>query len=425
VYNKSRFTLSHGELATHELISDFEKVVIENVKSGIELSLLEERSEVYTAQLDKLPVIERKVTDLERNVKVLQQVGVELRSMLEQVKLTEAAVTGNVTVIDVARVPTIPVSPNKMLIMAIAALLGMALGFLMCILVNLRDNVISTREDIRKTLGDTIPILGCLTLLKNPKEQKNNNYSDVQESDKPNHSSIFVYENPNSLHSEQLLSITSNLLYGKAFNKNQVISISSCDMSAGKTTIISNIAMSLVQTGAKVILIDGDLRLPSLASVFGYSRNKIGLSDVVLEKEKLEDVIVQPIADIPNLHLLPVGLRPQVPSSILSFNHIEPIINILKANYDYILIDAPPVSYSLEVLTIGQLSDAIVINVRAGITTKEALKELMKTLDTVKDKISGIVLNGFIPITSDPGGHTSDYGYGKYTYGKYGYNKYS
>lgn len=408
----------------NKLISDFEQVVIENVKSEIELSLLEERSKIYSSELDKLPVIERKVTDLERNVNVLQQVGLDLRSMLEQVKLTEAAVSGNVTVIDKARIPKVPVSPNKLLIMAVATLLGMALGFLLCILINIKDNVICTREDIIKSIGKNIPILGCLSLIDINHEEEKVKYviQKTSEESKIDYSAIFVYDNPNSMQSEQLLNITSNLLYGKRFKKNQVISISSCDMSAGKSTIISNIAIALEQTGAKVIIIDGDLRLPSIASTFGYSRNDKGIVEVVIEKEKLENVIVQPIKDIPNLHILPVGRRPQVPSSILSYNHFKLIIDKLKANYDYILIDAPPVSYSLEVLTIGKLSDAVIINIRAGITTKESLKELLGTLSSVNDKISGFVLNGFIPTNSDVGGYASDYGYGKYGYNKYNYN---
>ncbi|MBK5202024.1 MAG: AAA family ATPase, partial [Spirochaetaceae bacterium] len=339
IINKKLLSYSNKDVYSIKILSEYSKLVLENVKSKIELSLLQERSKVYTTELDKLPVIERQVTDLERNVAVLQQVGLDLRSMLEQVKLTEAAVSGNVTVIDEALIALNPISPNKSLIMAVAILLGMALGFLMCILVNLKDNTINTRADIKKAIGENIPLLGWIPLFIKNTDKK------ATESDERDNHSIFVYNEPNSLRSEKVLSITSNLLYGKTFEKNQVIAISSCDMSAGKSTLLSNIAMSLVRTGAKVILIDGDLRLPALSSTFGYLSNKIGLVEVVMGKEELENVIVQPIADVPDLHILPVGHKPQVPSAILSYSHMEKIINNLKKYYDYILIDAPPVSY--------------------------------------------------------------------------------
>ncbi len=420
IINKNIVNYVGNDIYVNNIIAEYGKLTLENIKSKIELSLLQERSKVYNSELDKLPVIERKVTDLERNVTVLQQVGLELRSMLEQVKLTEAAVSGNVTVIDEAQVPLLPVSPNKMLIMAVSVLLGMALGFLMCILVNLRDNVICTRDDIKKAVGENIPLLGWIPLVIKDKTDEKNDESQANKN-KIDHSSIFVYNSPNSLEAEKVLSITSNLLYGKTFENNQVISINSCDMSAGKSTILSNIGMSLVRTGAKVIIIDGDLRLPSVAATFGYSRNKLGTVEVVMGKEKLEDVIVQPIVDVPNLHILPVGHKPQVPSSILSYTRIKPIIDKLRKYYDYILIDAPPVSYASEVLTIGQLSDAIIINVRAGVTTKDSLKELLDNLVTVESKISGVVLNGFVPSKGDFGGRSGDYGYGKYGYA---YNNY-
>lgn len=396
------------DIYNNKIISDYSKLILENIKSEIELSLLEERSKVYNAELDKLPVIERRVTELERNVAVLQQVGLDLRSMLEQVKLTEAAVSGNVTVIDEAQIALIPISPNKLLIMAVAILLGMALGFLMCILVNLKDNTINTRDDVKKVVGDSIPLLGWIPLFIKEKKDDSENLDESN--------SIFVYNKPNSLQAEKVLSITSNLLYGKTFKKNQVIAVNSCDMNAGKSTLLTNIAMSLVRTGAKVIVIDGDLRLPSVLKNFGYSNNKVGLVEVILEMEELKDVIVKPFDDVDGLNVLPVGHKPQIPSSILSYTNLDKIIKILRTYYDYILIDAPPVSYASEVLTIAQLSDSIILNVRANITTKESLSELLDSLVTVQEKISGVVLNGFIPSKSDFGGKTGNYGYNKYSY---------
>jgi capsular exopolysaccharide synthesis family protein len=408
--SKNLFKYSNGDPYVDKILAEYSKSTLEIVKDDIELFALEERSKVYNDELDKLPLIERQVTDLERNVTVLQQVGLSLRSMLEEVKLTEAAVSGNVTVIDYAEIPLNPISPNKLLIMAVAMLLGIALGFLMCIIANLRDNSLNSREDVRKAIGDNIPLLGWIPLIMPEKKSEKNadNFS--------NYSSIPVYKNPSSQIAEKYMSITSNLIYGTTLSKNQVMSITSCGMSSGKSTAISNIAMCLAQMGSRVIIVDGDFRRSTILSTFGYSRTPKGCVEVVLGKKKLEEVIFQPIPGVENLHVLPVGHKPQVPSSILAHPRFSEMIDILRVHYDYILIDAPPLTYASEVLFLCKMSDTTLINVRAGITPKEALKELLVDLDPVKAKISGAILNGFVPSKNDHGGSVS----GKYGYG-YGY----
>lgn len=416
--NKTLYQYSNGEPYVDTLLVEYGKSVVEVLKDDIEISALVERSKVYNDELDKLPFIERQVAELERTVTVLQQVGLDLRSMLEQIKLTEAAVSGNVTVIDYAEIPLTPISPNKFLIMVVALFFGVAFGFLACIIVNFRDNTLNTREDVRNVIRENIPLLGWIPLLTNrPVDKK-------EHGDSLLYSSIPVYNDPSSLISEKFMSITSNIIYGKALSNNQVMSITSCGMSSGKSSAVTNIAMCLAQMGSKVILVDGDFRMPAILSTFGYSRSRTGCVEVILGNKKLEDVIVQPIPDVSNLHVLPVGHKPQVPSSIIGNPRFSKLLDILRSNYDYILIDAPPLDYASEVLSIGKMSDTVLINVRAGITPKESLKELLIDLDAIKEKINGVILNGFIPSTTDRGGRVNDkyghsYGYG---YG-YGANK--
>jgi capsular exopolysaccharide synthesis family protein len=413
--NKNLFKYSNGDGYVDKILAEYGKATLDVIKDDIELYALEERSKVYNDELDKLPLIERQVTDLERNVTVLQQVGLDLRSMLEQVKLTEAAVSGNVTVIDYAEIPIRPVSPNKLLIMAVAFLLGCALGFFMCIVANLRDNTLNTRDDVKNTVGDSIPLLGWVPLVEKDKSKANKDGAAKSKE----FSSITVYSDPTSQRSEKYMSITSNIIYGKTLLNNQIMSITSCDMSSGKTSTISNIAMCLAQMGSRVILVDGDFRMPSILSAFGYSQPDKGCVEVVLGKSKLEDIIVQPIPEVSNLHVLPVGTKPQVPSSILAHPRFSEMLDLLRLHYDYILIDAPPLDYAAEVLSIGKMSDTVLINVRSGITPKDALKELLTDLSAIREKINGVILNGFVPSKNDRGGSAN----GKYGYG-YGYDTY-
>jgi capsular exopolysaccharide synthesis family protein len=399
----------------NKLLSEYGKLVLDIIKTDIELTALDSRSQVYNDELDQLPIIERQVTELTRNVTVLQQVGLELRTMLEQTKLTEAAVSGNVTVIDAAKVPTIPVSPNKLLIMAVALLLGMALGFFVCIILHLSKTSIETRDDLKTILGDKYKLLGWIPLVEPEKTGKLFKKSKEDNEDKK---TIPTYDNPTSIESEKYMNITSNIIYGNFLTSNQVMTITSCDISAGKSSIIANIGMCLAKMGSKVIIIDGDFRMPSSLTTFGYSQAKKGSVEVIMGKARLEEVIVQPIEDVPNFNILPVGHKPQVPTSIIAHPYFNKMIDVLKDNFDYILIDTPPLDYASEVLALGKISDSIILTVRAGVTSKMALKDLIESLGPVDEKIIGAVLNGFIPSAADMGGSNGGkYGYGK----KYGY----
>ena len=410
----------------NKLLTEYGKLVLDVIKTDVELKALDSRSQVYNNELNQLPIIERQVTELTRNVTVLQQIGLELKLMLEKTKLTEAAVASNVTVIDEAKVPKFPISPNKLLIMAVALLLGMALGFLVCILLHLKQTTIETREDLKELLGEKYKFLGWVPLAqqKAPSRKelrritKSNKNQTVDVSDKVNKTSVSTYDNPNSLEAEKYMAITSNIIYGNFLPINKVISITSCDISAGKSSIIINIGMCLAKMGSKVLVIDGDFRMPYDLAAFGFSQSKKGSVEVIMGKSRLEDVIIRPVADIPNYNILPVGQKPQLPAAILAHPYFNKLINVLKDSYDYILIDTPPLDYGSEVLALAEISDSIILTARAGITSKNAFKDLIENLSPVNDKIIGAILNGFIPSTSDLGGSN----YGKYGYGKkYGY----
>jgi capsular exopolysaccharide synthesis family protein len=428
--NKELIPYRTDNAYTNKLLSEYGKLVLDIMKTDIELTALDSRSQIYNNELNQLPIIERQVTELTRNVTVLQQVGLELKIMLEKTKLTEAAVSGNVTVIDKAKVPTSPVSPNRLLIMAVALLLGIALGFLVCIVLNLRNTAINTRDDLKAILGERYKLLGWLPLVEFEKlskkelrlikkAKKNKTY---KEDEKLNTTSIPTCDNPTSLQSEKYMNITSNIIYGNFLPINKVITITSCDISAGKSSIIANIGMCLAKMGSKVIIIDGDFRMPSSLTTFGFSQAKKGCVEVIMGKSRLEDVIVQPMEDIPNFNILPVGHKPQLPSAILAHPYFNKMMEILKDNFDYVLIDTPPLNYGSEVLALAKLSDSIILTARAGITSKNAFKDLIESLSPVGEKIIGAILNGFIPSSSDSGGsNSSNYGYGKkYGYG-YGY----
>lgn len=385
------------------LLQGYAKTILEITKCDMSISLLSARSEQYTEELDSLPLIERKLTELQRDVTVLETIGAQLRTMLEQIKLTEAAVSGNVTVVDRAIVAKRPVSPNVLLILAVAILLGCALGFLVCLFIEMSDKTIQTTQQLKKILGPDIPVLGWVPLIKIPKktEQKDN---------------LLIYNNPKSIISEKYMGITSNLIYGRNDKKYQIFSLTSCDMSEGKSSAVANISISLARMGVKVIIIENDLRVPSVQYTFGCSLAKKGFVDYIMEDYPLEQCVRQPIADMPNLHILAPGTIPLVPSAVLSNDKFADMLQILRKNYDYIIIDTPPLEYASEVLRIGQLSDLIVLSTRAFVTTSNGLTLLIESLNQIKNKIAGCIYNGSIPSSVES---ITNYSYSGNYYKKY------
>lgn len=377
------------------------QAIVQALTTEVGIQVLQKRGAVFVEELSQLPVLERRLSELQRDVQIYEAIGLKLREMLEEVKLTEAAVTGNVTVVDAANLPLNPVSPNKLLILAVAMLLGAAIGLLLTLGIETLDVSIQSEQQIQKIVGKDVPILGWIPMMK------------VSDNDK--YPTLSVYNDPLSFESERF-KLVANMLYNKTDKK--VFSITSCAMAEGKSTIIGNVALALAQMGSKVLVIDGDLRLPSMERYFRLKHREIGLVDFVTKKTRLEDCLIQPFENTPTLHLLPPGNAPLVPAAIFSNPRYIQGLSYLENLYDFIIIDAPPLESASELLSISKHVDGLIITVRAGITSKGSLYDLVSNLRTANAPLIGFVFNGVIP------GTTSSYGYG---YGRgygYGYSAY-
>ena len=385
------------------------QAIVQALTTEVGIQVLQKRGAVFVEELSQLPVLERRLSELQRDVQIYEAIGLKLREMLEEVKLTEAAVTGNVTVVDAANLPLNPVSPNKLLIIAVAMLLGAAIGLLLTLGIETLDVSIQSEQQIQKIVGKDVPILGWIPMMK------------VSDNDK--YPTLSVYNDPLSFESERF-KLVANMLYNKTDKKE--FSITSCAMAEGKSTIIGNVALALAQMGSKVLVIDGDLRLPSMERYFRLKHREIGLVDFVTKKTRLEDCLIQPFENTPTLHLLPPGNAPLVPAAIFSNPRYIQGLSYLENLYDFIIIDAPPLESASELLSISKHVDGLIITVRAGITSKGSLYDLVSNLRTANAPLIGFVFNGVIPGTTSSYGYGYGRGYG-YGYGRsygYGYSAY-
>ena len=387
-------------LAAQELA----KALHQQAITSAQIAVLQSIEETYTKELSQLPILERQLLDLQRDVQVYETLRMRLMELLEEVKIAEAAVAGSVTVVDPAIVnrtraqEPIPVSPNKMLILAVAVLLGGALGILLALLVEMLDVTIKDEGVLRKLTGPKRPLLGWIPLM---------NFN--QNLDIP---SLVAYNDPLSFEAERYKLIANNISFGTLRSNQRIFSVTSPGMGEGKTSLIANIATSMAINGSKILLIDGDLRLPQVDTFFNLKRTPRGLVDAVTTNIAVEEVIVQPLPDVPLLHLLPPGMLPPAPTAIFNAPEYIQMIDYLLSIYDFILIDTPPLVFASELMSIAKNVDGLAINVRAGVTTKGGLRELIDNLEISNVNILGVIFNGVIE--SKMGGHYSSGRY--YTY---------
>lgn len=348
--------------------------------TGVSIDILQGRAAVFEEELSRLPLLERTLSELLRDVQISEAIGLKLREMLEEIKLLEASVSGNVKVIDTANLPLKPVSPNSLLILAVALLLGSAIGLLLALLVESLDTSIQNEEQVQRIVGRNAPMLGWVPIMKTYQK-------DV-------YPMFMVRTHPNSFEAERL-KLIANMIY--SMDGKKVFSITSSSMAEGKSMIVANISLALAQLGNKVLVVDGDLRLPSMERFFRLEHQSVGLVDAVTSGVSLEDCIVQPLEDVSTLHLLPAGSSPLVPAAIFSNPRYISWTKRLSNIYDYIIIDAPPLDAASELLAIAKHVDGLIITVRAGVTSRIALRDLLESLINANVQLAGFVFNGVMP----------------------------
>ncbi len=200
---------------------------------------------------------------------------------------------------------------------------------------------------------------------------------------------FIVEDKPKSMEAESYRTLRTNIQYSSIDKKIRSIVITSARPEEGKSTVSGNLALSFAQNGKKVIIIDCDLRKPSMHKKFNIS-NLYGLSEVLIEKETLDNAIQE---YNPNLCVLTSGKIPPNPAEMINSNSMNNLLQELKDEYDFIIIDSPP----LENVTDGQILsakvDGTILVIKAGDSKMDAVKEAKNLLNKVGANIIGIVMN--------------------------------
>lgn len=322
---------------------------------------------------------------------IAEQVGESFKNVV-QTQLepeTNGASPISLTTTQSAMVPESPVSPKIMINAVLGLLVGLAIGFGVAIARTVLDRRMHTTDDIAQVTDR--PLLG--EIIDDPDADKNR---------------IIVSTNPRSPRAESFRALRTNLQFLNVGAKKRVFVVSSSRPSEGKSTTSLNLAATLAQTGASVIVVEGDLRMPTFAKYLDIEGGA-GLTDVLIGRAELVDVIQRWGRD--PYYVLPAGRIPPNPSELLGTTEMEEVLETLRDQFDYVIIDAPPVLAVTDAVVLEKLATGLLMVVATGFTTKQELEDSMQILDTAGTNVLGVVAT--MVAAKKPGG----YSYGQYGYG--------
>lgn len=320
----------------------------------------------------------------------------DLLNRLQQAEVESDFRPSNIRIVQRAEIPISPVKPNKVLNIGLSLLIGLALGVGLAFFMEYLNNTINTAEDVERIVQ--LPSLGGIPSLQSLAKNKmlgasisNGNGNGKKSTALASVSNeLLSGHDPLSSFAESYRALRTSLLLSSAEHAPRTMLITSSHPSEGKTTIVANTAISLAQTGARVLVLDADMRRPRCHKILS-TKNDAGLSTYLSRDVSLDKVVIA--HDIPNLFVMPAGPVPPNPSELLSSAKMRVLVAELQEQFDHIIIDSPPVIHVTDALIISPHVDGVVIVVKSNHTPREAVQRAKQALADVNAKIFGVVLN--------------------------------
>lgn len=337
---------------------------------------------------------------LQREVSLQESLYSQLKTKYQEILIQAAGKIEEVVIVRPASVPQFPTNiPSNITVIATGIVMGLFMGIVFAFVAETLDTSIGTIEDIESLLK--VPVLGMIPFLK--KEECETEDGTVL--DRP--CELITHFDSGSLVAESFRSIRTNLQFMGMEKNYKSFMVTSSFMQEGKTFNVVNTALSLAQGGKKVLLIEADLRNPTIYKIFGLNQSPglsdyvlgnsqadeviSGISDLMLGDMDIDDILITPGLD--NLNFVTNGSEVSNPSEILNSGRLKEFIDEVYPSYDMIIIDAPPVLPVTDAVDIASLVDGVILIYTVGRIARGVLKRAKAALDHVNAKVLGVILN--------------------------------
>ncbi len=345
----------------------------------------------------------------------------DLYTRLQEANVSAGIKATNITIVDPARAQINPTRPRRLFNLEVGLLMGLFSGLTLAFVADGIDRTVVNPLEVEEITGlrvlGVIPTFGAMRTegvygaraeqgLIQAKAHAGRAEAVVMEP-------IWMLNHPESVAAEAFRTVRTAVLLSRAGAAPKVILVTSCIPGEGKSTLTANLAVSFAQHGRKVLIVEADMRRPSMEHVMRIP-NQVGLSTVLAGASKLEETILRGIY-VPTLDVLPAGPRPPMPSEILGSGPFDRLLETLRALYDIILIDSPPALLLTDAVSISRKTDATIWVARSGVVTRPYLARAAQLIERSGMPAIGFVLNR-MDKDADPYGYGYGFG-GGYAYG--------
>ena len=384
-----------GGLMPNDPMAHAQQLVSQVIEAETEIRTLNARSaalkqivDTYSKKLEKLPAKTLRLARLARTKSVDEKLYYMMKEKYEESRISMAGQIGKVRIIDRAIEPIVPISPKKRQNLMLGMLLGLGLGFAIAISLEYLDKTVRTVDDIERL---NLPFVGTIphidikndgtlaTILPNG----NGKNKDFQ-------ARMIALNRPKSPISEAYRIIRTNLQYSQVDGNLKTILITSPGPGEGKSTTTINLGITLANMGLKTLIIDADLRRPVVHNFFKFDK-KPGLTNILATEMEPDDVVKS--LDIDNLYVLTSGVMPPNPSELLGSTKMRHLLQEMKAQFDIILLDSPPIIAVTDALIVASEVDGVLLVNKSGKSQIEGVKRADQLLKTARARFLGVVLN--------------------------------
>ena len=342
-----------------------------------QIAVLNARKQKIDNTIAGLPEVQREFLKLSQDTEINREIYLNLLKNYQQLQIAKAGQTGFARIIDLPIDTFEPIAPRKLVIMALALILGGMLGSMLVLIKSMLRNVVKDPERLEAKTGvpviATIPRSPLLTRLQKNKKSPNR---------------LLAHADNDSLSYEAIKSLRTNLMFGmpvvgKVGERAKVILITGESPGVGKSFISANLTEVFSQLDKKVLIIDADMRLGELHRMFDMTPDN-GLGDYLVQHIELARVIHPTFID--NIDFMPRGQHPKNPSSLLSGDK-------LNEHYDYIIIDSPPILAASDAMVMSHYADRVLMVTRYDQSVEGQVAYAIKQMHKADIQVDGIVLN--------------------------------